>query len=77
MAACLDSPQINPAVQEAAAQSVPVEARRSPPPPPPPAPVVEQLPKSIEAFDVLIDHDVKAFVDCSQKIGEPISEQVK
>lgn len=42
----------------------------------PPPPVVEPLPQAIEDFDVIINEDVKKFVDLGQKIGGLVAEQV-
>ena len=42
----------------------------------PPEPEPEPLPRSIEAFDTLINNEVKAFVDISQKFEGPVAEQV-
>ncbi|EFW13850.1 hypothetical protein D8B26_005970 [Coccidioides posadasii str. Silveira] len=44
---------------------------------PPPPPSAEVLPRSIEAFDELINKEVKPFVDIAQKIGDAVAEQSK
>ena len=58
------------AVAGAASSSPSSGALELPPPPP------EPLPKSIEAFDKIIEDEVGAFVTCSQKIGGLVEEQV-
>ncbi|KMU74978.1 adenylyl cyclase-associated protein 2 [Coccidioides immitis RMSCC 3703] len=44
---------------------------------PPLPPSAEVLPRSIEAFDELINKEVKSFVDIAQKIGDAVAEQSK
>ena len=58
------------AVGAVAALGSPGGITEQPPPPP------EPLPRSIEAFDKIIEEDVGAFVTCSQKIGGLVEEQV-
>ncbi|EEP78790.1 conserved hypothetical protein [Uncinocarpus reesii 1704] len=66
------SPAIPEAVQTAPTQSTSQTAISAPPPPP-----AETLPKSIEAFDELINKEVRPFVDFAQKIGDAVAEQSK
>ncbi|WEW55896.1 suppressor of rasval19 [Emydomyces testavorans] len=65
------SPAIPEAVQITPPHSVPQQIALPPPP------SVETLPRSIEAFDELINNEVKPFVELAQKIGEPVAEQSK
>ena len=77
MATSLDGPNtITPPVAAAVQATVPQASAKSTPPSMPPPPVVEPVPQSVEDFDIIINRDVKAFVDVSQKIGELVAEQV-
>ncbi len=42
---------------------------------PAPPPAAEPLPPSIEGFDKLMDQEVKAFVNASEKIGGLVQQQ--
>ena len=43
-----------------------------------PAPAHEEpLPRSVEAFDEIVENDVRAFVTASDKIGDLVAEQAK
>ncbi len=73
-ASVIDLPTINGA---------PAPAPTGPLPPPParapvqaPKPVVESVPESVEEFDTFLNGAVKKFLDLSEGIGGPISEQV-
>jgi hypothetical protein len=73
IASSVDGPQTGPnglAVAAATSSSASPSTPEQPPPPP------EPLPRSIEAFDNIIEEDVGAFVTSSQKIGGLVEEQV-
>ncbi|KAI1945503.1 suppressor of rasval19 [Ophidiomyces ophidiicola] len=82
MASALEvpSPSASPAPEAAKGalathQAPPRTAVAVLPPPPPPAAV--SLPKSIEAFDELINTKVKPFVGIAQKIGGAVAQQAQ
>jgi adenylyl cyclase-associated protein len=77
MATCLDgSNTATPPAAVAGQSPVPQASTKSTAPSIPPPPVVEPLPQAVEDFDTIVNRDVKAFVDVSQKIGELAAEQV-
>lgn len=45
--------------------------------PEPAAPAPEPLPRSVEAFDKIIEEDVEAFVKAAEKVGGLVAEQVR
>jgi adenylyl cyclase-associated protein len=75
-ASTIELPKIN-GVPPAPAPTGPL-----PPPPAPrapaeaPKPLVEALPESVEDFDAFISGPVKKFVNLSDEIGGPVSQQV-
>lgn len=67
---------IESTIQQAAVAAGAPELSELSKPSPQPEPEPELLPKSIEAFDTLIDSEVKPFVEISQKFEGPVAEQV-
>lgn len=65
------SPPLSEALQTAPSQPLPQPASLPSLPPP-----TEELPRPIEAFDELINNEVKPFVETAQKIGDAVAEQV-
>lgn len=74
--AAVDTPKTNGTVapSTAAASVAPAAA---PTPPAPAKPIPEPVPESVEEFDAFLGGTLKKFVNLSDELGGPVSEQVR